>query len=124
MYSNEPIYEIKSNFWVNQNDFEYTSGSISILLFLKFPDVQMQLSGSKILGSAPPPPYFDGATVLNNEMESETQPLLGHRNRRNSSLGGSSSGKVKFFLLSKFNWHGLHAFLTANFSGITEQLTL
>jgi len=41
--------------------------------------------------SAPPPPYFDGATVLNNEMESETQPLLGHRNRRNSSLGGSSS---------------------------------
>jgi len=42
-------------------------------------------------GSAPPPPYFDGATVLNNEMETETQPLLGHRNRRNSSLGGSSS---------------------------------
>ena len=55
-----------------------------------------------MLGSAPPPPYFDGATVLNNEMETETQPLLGHRNRRNSSLGGSSSGKIKQELINKF----------------------
>ena len=23
MYSNEPIYVVKSNFWVYQNDFEY-----------------------------------------------------------------------------------------------------
>ena len=26
MYSNEPVYVVKSNFWVYQNDFEYTDG--------------------------------------------------------------------------------------------------